>query len=345
MRDASVPAYALPETNRQILLVERPTGIPQPGHFRVEATRVPVPGDGQILVRNLYLSVDPAQRGWACDGTNYATPVPINSVMRALGVGIVLESRLSGFSSGDVIYGWIGWQDYVCLEPSHILSSTKAPSVPISAYAGVLGINGLTAWLAFHDLGRPHEGESVLVSTAAGAVGSAVGQLARAAGCRTIGLTGGDEKARLCCGRFGYDAAIDYHAESWAEEIAGAAPNGLDIFFDSVGGEMLDRVLRMMRTTGRVIQCGTASIASWVPPPAGLRNEREVLTRRLTWSGFVIFDHRARFAEAIERLTALIHDGRLVYDEDIETGIDHAPDALRRLYAGENKGKKLIFIG
>jgi NADPH-dependent curcumin reductase CurA len=139
MGDAAIPAYTLPETNRQILLVERPNGIPQPGHFRIESTRAPIPGDGQILVRNLYLSVDPAQRGWACDGTNYATPVPIGSVMRALGVGIVIESRLSGFSSGDVIYGWTGWQDYVCLEPSQILSSTRTPSLPISAYAEFSG--------------------------------------------------------------------------------------------------------------------------------------------------------------------------------------------------------------
>lgn len=341
----SVPAYDCPDRNRQVLLVERPTGVPQPEHFRLADAPLESAEDGQILVRNLYLSADPAQRGWAADVKNYSAPVVLGSVMRALGVGIVLESRLPGVRAGDVVYGWTGWQDYSRLDASGLLSSVRDPAIPVSAYAGILGINGMTAWLAFSSLGRPRSGETVLVSTAAGAVGSIVGQLARAEGCRPLGLTGNDAKAKTCVSRFGYDAAFNYKAADWRERLDDAATDGIDIFFDNVGGGILDSALRRMRTAGRVVQCGTASITSWDPPPVGLRNERELLSRRLSWNGFVIFDHRADFPSAIARLEALIGDGRLVYDEDIETGIEAAPGALRRLYAGENSGKKLIFIG
>jgi len=341
----TIPAYSSLGQNRQVLLVERPSGIPRPEHFRLVEAPIPSPEDGQLLLRNLYLSVDPAQRGWAADASNYSAPVALGSVMRSLGVGIVVESRLPGMLEGDVIYGWTGWQDYCCLDALQIISHTRAPRISISAYAGILGINGMTAWLAFSRLGRPAAGETVLVSTAAGAVGSVVGQLARAEGCRTLGLTGSDAKAEACVARFSYAAAFNYKKEDWHAKMDEQAPDGIDIFFDNVGGPILDQALRAMRPGGRVIQCGTASIPAWDPPPTGLRNEREVLSRRLSWNGFVIFDHAPDFPAAIGRLETLIQDGRLVYDEDIETGIEAAPSAISRLYAGENAGKKLIFIG
>jgi hypothetical protein len=341
----TIPDYSCPKRNRQVLLVERPSGIPRPEHFRLVETPLAPLADGQILIRNVYLSVDPAQRGWAADLRNYSPPVALGSVMRALGVGVVLESRMGGIRPGDIVYGWTGWQDYGRLDLGDVLSSTRTPRAPISAYAGVLGINGMTAWLAFGALGRPRAGEAALVSTAAGAVGSVVGQLARAEGCRPLGLTGSDAKAEACVARFGFDAAFNYKRGDWRDRLGEAAPEGIDIFFDSVGGDILDDGLRRMRTAGRVVQCGTASIASWDPPPMGLRNEREVLARRLSWSGFVIFDHQSEFSRAIAGLESLIEDGRLVYDEDIEVGIEAAPGALQRLYAGENVGKKLIFIG
>jgi NADPH-dependent curcumin reductase CurA len=328
-----------------VLLVRRPVGIPQPQDFALDTVAVPPPGDGEILVRNIYLSVDPAQRGWAADVSNYSDPVALNGPMRALAVGQVIESNAEGVDSGTYIYGWLGWQDYTVITPSAILTRIEAPTVPLSAYAGPLGINGMTAWLALSTIGRPAPGETVLVSTAAGAVGSIVGQLARRTGCTPIGLTGDDAKAARCVERFGYDRAINYKAGDVGAAIARAAPDGIHVFFDNVGGEILDVVLRQMQTGGRIVQCGTASVASWSPPPTGPRVEREVLTRRLNWGGFVIFDHAARFSETAHALAEMIRNGELTYEEEIEIGIEGAPGALARLYAGENQGKKLIFIG
>jgi len=320
-------------------------GVPVPDDFAADEAELPPVGEGQFLVRNLYLSVDPAQRGWAADGTNYASPVPLGSVMRALAVGVIEESRDPDYPAGTHIYGWLGWQEYAVATAADVLTRWAEPRLPLSAYAGILGINGLTAYLAFHGLGRPLAGETVLVSTAAGSVGSLVGQLARAAGCRTIGLTGSDDKVALCRERFGYDAAINYRSGDLAGALQAAAPDGFDIFFDSAGGAILDTGLRQMRPAGRIVQCGTASVPAWSPPPEGLRNEREVLTRRLIWSGFVIFDHAAKFGETMIALADLVESGALTFDEDIRSGIEAAPQALADLYAGANRGKTLIALG
>ncbi|MFN3387586.1 MAG: NADP-dependent oxidoreductase [Allosphingosinicella sp.] len=340
---AGAPAQG--EINRRVLLVRRPTGVPQPEDFSFDKAPVPSLGDGQFLVRNIYLSVDPAQRGWAADAANYAKPVALGSVMRALAVGIVVESRHRDFAVGSHAYGWFDWQDFAVAEPGDVLTRFDEPEVALSAYAGVLGINGLTAWLAFHNLGRPAAGDTVLVSTAAGAVGSIVGQLAHAAGCRVVGLTGSDGKAELCRSRFGYDVALNYKSGSVETLLADAAPAGFDIFFDNVGGAILDAGLRQMRVGGRVVQCGTASVPAWSPPPEGLRNEREVLTRRLSWSGFVIFDHQPLFDETMKQLVAMIRSGRVTYEEDLRSGIEAAPQALADVYSGRNRGKMLIDLG
>lgn len=342
---ATTASLARPDINHRVLLVERPAGVPQAEHFRIEASPVVSPAQGELLIRNLYLSVDPAQRGWASDGSNYSPPVPLGSVMRALAVGQVTNDRTGRYAPGDHVYGWFGWQEYALVSAGAVLTHIPEPAAPLSAYAGILGINGLTAELAFHLLGRPSPGETVLVSTAAGAVGSAVGQIARHAGCRAIGIAGGPDKVARCTRRYGYRAAVDYRTGDWEEALRQTAPDGFDIYFDNVGGTMLDAALRQMRVGGRVIQCGTASVANWMPTPQGPRAEREVLTRRLSWGGFVVFDHAARFGEATERLLGLIRSGALIYDEDIDVGIGAAPAALRALYAGRNNGKKLIFVG
>jgi hypothetical protein len=330
------------ERNRRVLLVGRPAGIPLATDFAIDNAPLAPLVSGQFRVRNHYLSVDPAQRGWAADVSNYSQPVPLGSVMRALAVGRIVASRHPDFPVGTGVYGWFGWQQFATAGPADVLTRVADTGLPLSAHAGVLGINGLTAWLAFHDLGRPRGGETVLVSTAAGAVGSIVGQLAKAAGCVVVGLTGSDEKAALCLRDFGCDRAFNYRSRPLDRLLAEALPEGADIFFDNVGGEILDRALRSLRPGGRLIQCGTASIASWDPAPTGPRNEREVLTRRLTWSGFVIFDHAARFAEAAAGLVALIRAGALTYREDIRVGLDEAPGALGDVYAGRNTGKTLI---
>lgn len=340
-----IPSFSLPARNRRILLAQRPTGIPQASDFAFDEAPQPSPGDGEFLIRNIYLSVDPAQRGWALGDAGYVAAVPLGAPMRALAVGQVIRSRAAGVAEGEFLYGWFDWQDWCVATPDKILRRVDPSIAPLSMHAGLLGINGLTAYIAFTKLARPAPQETVLVTTAAGAVGSLVGQIARKLGCRTVGLTGDDDKVAACTQRFGYDAALNYRRPDVAAALQALHPKGIDIFFDNVGGPMLDLGLRQMRTGGRVIQCGTASISSWNPPPTGPRNEREVLSRQLTWSGFVLFSHRGDFDAAAHTLAAWLHAGEVTFDEDISSGIEAAPDSIRGLYAGENKGKKLIYIG
>jgi NADPH-dependent curcumin reductase CurA len=327
--------------NRQIVLVSRPVGVPEPHHFEVRNTPLASPEDGQFLVENLYLSVDPAQRGYVNDENNYAPPVPIGAVMRAMAVGRVVESRHPDFQVGEYLYGWFGWQDYWVGGPEALLRRVDPSQAPLSAGAGLLGINGLTAWLALHEVGRPKANNTVVVTAAAGAVGSLVGQLAKLAGCRTVAVVGSDEKGELCLSRYGYDAYVNYR-QPLDEALSRACPEGVDLFFDNVAGTIADTVIRRMNLFGRVVQCGTMSIPVWVPPPQGPRIEREVLTRRLRIEGFVIFDHIARFDQAAAELAQLLKAGKLHYDEDIETDLAQAPQALVDVYEGRNRGKKLI---
>lgn len=336
-----IPAYNQPPENRQIVLAARPAGIPRPADFALQRSEIGKPEAGQFLVRNLYLSADPVQRGWAAN----PALTPLGAPMRALAVGVVLESLDAAVKAGDIVYGFFGWQDYAVAGKADLLSHIATPRAPVSAYAGVLGMPGVTAWLALHDLALPKPADAILVSTAAGAVGSVVGQIARKCGAHVVGLTGSDEKVAHCTGRFGYHLAFNYKTADLAATLAAARPSGFNIYFDNTGGFILDTAIRAMAKYGRIIQCGTAATASWNPPPQGLRNEREILTRVLTWSGFFIFDHVARFGEAIDRLTDLMVDGGLDHDQDIDHGLDQAAGALETMFAGKNTGKKLIFVG
>lgn len=336
-----IPTYLMPESNRCVLLARRPDGIPLAGDFETVRTAVPTPADGQFLVRNLYLSADPVQRGWASN----PTVLPLGVPMRALSIGVVIESRCAGIAAGDLAYGFLGWQDYAVATRADLLSHVPRPRARASAYAGVLGMPGVTAWLALADLAPPAAGDTILVSTAAGAVGSVVGQIARARGARAIGLTGSDDKIVRSVERYGYASAYNYKTVDLPAVLAEAAPGGFSTYFDNTGGWILDAALRAMAKHGRIIQCGTAATASWSPPPSGLRPEREILTRVLTWSGFYIFDHVQRFDQAIDALTDMIDAGTLSYDEDIEPGFERITGALETLFAGTNAGKKLIFIG
>jgi NADPH-dependent curcumin reductase len=329
--------------NRQIVLVSRPVGVPQPSHFELRVSPVPPVGDGEFLVENLYLSVDPAQRGYVNDESNYSPPVPLDSVMRAMAVGQVIESRHRDFKTGEYLYGWFGWQDYCVCQPGAVLRRVDPRQAPLSAAAGVLGINGLTAYLALEDIACPKAGETMVVTAAAGAVGSIVGQLATLAGCRAVAVVGSDTKGERCIARYGYDAYVNYHGDV-AERLKNACPRGVDIFFDNVAGDLADTITRRMNPFGRVVKCGTVSIPVWEPPPLGPRIDREILTRRLRIQGFIIFDHVARFDAAAAELARLYADGRLTYDEDIETDIAKAPQALVDVYAGRNLGKKLVKV-
>ena len=332
-------------TSRQVRLVARPRGIPQAEHFALVTEPVAAPGAGEFLIRNRYLSVDPAQRGWANDEGNYSAPVPLDTAMRALAVGEVIESHASDVRSGEFLYGWFGWQTFCVAKPEAVLRRVDPSTLPLSANLSLLGINGLTAYLALHVLGDPKPGEHVLVSTAAGSVGSFVGQLAKIAGCRAVGLTSSAEKAALARARYGYQDMIDYRKSTdLAAAIREACPEGNDIFFDNTGGPIADAAIRSMRLRGRLIQCGTAANAAWTPVPTGPRPEREILTRRLRWSGFIIFDHVAELEKAASRLTRFALDGKIVYDEEILPGLEQAPGAIARLYRGENQGKLIIAV-
>jgi NADPH-dependent curcumin reductase CurA len=340
----AIPSYALPGHNRQVLLARRPNGIPQPSDFELATADIPRPGDGEFLVRNIYLSADPAQRGWASAEANYSAPVPLGGPMRALAVAVVTESKAAGFAPGDILYGFFGWQDYAVTDASKVFLKARH-AIPLDAYGSLLGINGVTAYLGLTELGRPKAGETLLVSTAAGSVGSFVGQIGRNLGCRAVGLTGSDDKVEACQTRYGYAAAINYKSGDLAAAIDAAAPKGVDVYFDNTGGTILDTVLRRMALRGRIVQCGTASIGSWHPQPTGPRNEREILTRRLVWSGFIIFDWLDRYEAAAADLAGWLADGKLAYDTDLAEGIEHCPGAIAALYSGENRGKKLIYVG
>ncbi|MGK2908222.1 MAG: NADP-dependent oxidoreductase [Sphingobium sp.] len=338
---ALIPPFTTSNHNRQIVLAARPQGNPKTSDFAMRETPVVATQDGQFLVRNLYLSADPVQRGWA---SNPAL-TPIDAPMRALAVGIVIESRDAAIRSGDMVYGFLGWQDYALATHADLLSHIRAPRAPISTYAGVLGMPGVTAWLALNDVAPPSPGKAILVSTAAGTVGSVVGQIARHAGAHVVGLTGSDEKVARCTDRFGYHSAHNYKNAELATVLAQAHPDGFDIYFDNTGGHILDIAIRNMARFGRVIQCGTAATPNWSPPPTGLRNEREILLRALTWTGFVIFDHVARFGTAIDSLTDMFLAGHLNHDEVIEPGMERITGALEALFSGANSGKTLIYIG
>ncbi|SEH19166.1 hypothetical protein SAMN05428974_3255 [Sphingopyxis sp. YR583] len=336
-----IPTYRLPDANRTVKLARRPNGVPIPSDFEIINEPRPLLADAKILVRNLYLSADPVQRGWA------ANPdiMPIGSVMKSLAVGVIVESRLEGFREGELVYGHLGWSDYVVVSPEALLSHIPSPKVAAACYAGVLGMPGATAWLALNQIAPPQPGQSILVSTAAGAVGSVVGQIAHAAGAHVVGLTGSDEKATRCVDRFGYSAAYNYKSADLPPILAAAAPDGFNTYFDNTGGAILDHALRSMARHGRIIQCGTAATAVWNPPPTGWRPEREILTRVLSWTGFNIFDNAARFGEAIDALSVLLEAGKLQFDMDIETGFEAILPSLEKLFEGRNNGKSLVFIG
>jgi NADPH-dependent curcumin reductase len=329
-------------SNRQVRLKARPNGIPQAEHFEIVAVPVPDIADGQVLVRNDYLSVEPAMRGWVSAVANYSKPVGIGEVMRAFTAGPVVQSRHAGYAEGDAVMGLFGWQDYAVSDGSNVTRKIKETDLPLSLSLGILGLNGVTAYFGLLDVGRPRPGDKVVVSTAAGAVGSAVGQIAKLAGCRTVGLTGGAAKVKICEEVFGFDAAIDYKAGGLAEALAAVCPRGIDVYFDNTAGSISDAVLAQLATGARVVICGTASITSWDPPPQGPRVERHLLVKRATMSGFLAFDYQHRYEEAIARLAAWLRQGKLHYREDISDGIEHAPGAIAELYRGDNLGKRLI---
>ena len=329
-------------TNRQVRLKSRPPGIPQAENFEIVETPVPEPADGEVLVRNLYLSVEPAMRSWVSAVANYAEPVAIGAVMRSLSSGRVVASRDAAYQAGDLVTGWLGWQEYACVRPQAIQRKLPPSGPPLSTSLGVLGLNGLTAYFGLLEIGRPKVGQTVVVSTAAGAVGSCVGQIAKIKGCRAVGIAGGVGKTKLCIEVFGYDAAIDYKADDLDQALSAACPDGVDIYFDNTAGAISDAVLKHLAVGARVIVCGTASVASWSPAPQGPRVERHLLVKRASMQGLLVMDHEARYPGALEELSRWVSADQLRYREDILQGLEQAPGAIAGLYRGENLGKRLI---
>ena len=328
----------------QVILSSRPVGVPTPAHFSVREVELPDPGEGQVLIRVSHWSVDPAMRGWANDVPNYSPPVAIGDPMRSFAVGEVIASRHPGYAEGDVVEGLLGWQTHVISDGSNIGRKVTETDLPRSYSLGIMGLNGTTAYFGLLESCAAKPGDTVVVSTAAGAVGSAVGQIAKLIGCRTVGIAGGAEKARQCSEDFGYDVAIDYKAGDVAGALAAACPDGVDCYFDNTCGPISDAVMTRLAVGARITICGTAAITEWDPLPVGPRVHRQLLVARARMQGFLIFDYKDRLPEAHKALAGWLREGRITVREHILKGPEAALDAIGMLYRGENTGKLIVDV-
>lgn len=331
--------------NRQVLFVERPTGNIQDSTFKYQEVDVAQPGEGQILVRNLFLSLDPAMRGWMNDMDSYMEPVAIGDVMRGGTIGEVVKSNNPNYAEGDKVFGLGGWQDYVVMgEPA--LPNKLPPEVPLplTNFLSVLGITGLTAYFGFLDICEPKEGETLVVSTAAGAVGSIVCQIGKIKGCRVVGIAGSDEKCAWVKDDLGADAVINYKTQNVAGELLKACPGGIDMYFDNVGGDILNDVLGQINVGARVSICGAISQYNAETPPPGPSNYLRLLLKRSKMEGFIITDFGERFPEAMMQLGQWVAEGKLKFKEDIVEGLENAPKAIHKLFEGANTGKLIVKI-
>ncbi|GLW46515.1 NADP-dependent oxidoreductase [Streptomyces sp. NBRC 14336] len=330
-------------TNRQVRLAARPVGEPRPTDWQHVEEPVGEPGDGEFLVRVLCLSIDPAMRGWMNAGRSYIRPVEIGEVMRAGAIGRVIASKHPGFAVGHHVSGSFGVQEY-CVSNGLGVTKVDPAAAPLPTYLGTLGMSGLTAYFGLIDIGRPEPGQTVVVSGAAGAVGSVVGQIAKILGCRVVGIAGGADKCRMVVEEFGFDAAVDYQSEDVRKALREHAPNGVDVYFDNVGGEILDAVLLRLARGARIVVCGAISQYNSTKPQ-GPANYLSLLVNRATMTGMVVFDYADRYGEGIKAMAAWRAEGRLKSLEDVVSGsVDDFPDTLMRLFRGENRGKLVLKI-
>ena len=330
-------------TNRQYRLAARPAGLPKASDFELAEGAVAEPGEGEVLVRVLYASMDPAMRGWITDRPSYIPPVAIGEVMRALGVGEVVASRFPGIEPGEHVVGMLGIQQYATAAGAGLIKA-DASIAPLPVYIGTLGMPGMTAYFGLLDIGRPQEGETVVVSAAAGAVGSIVGQIAKLRGCRVVGIAGGSEKCSYVVEELGFDAAIDYKSEDVAAALAEKCPKGIDVYFDNVGGEILDAALTRLARGARVIICGAISQYNATGEIKGPSNYLSLLVNSATMTGFVVSNYYARYAEGAAEMAGWLASGQLISREDIVIGIENFPAALLRLFSGANRGKQVLQI-
>jgi NADPH-dependent curcumin reductase len=328
-------------SNLQVLLNHRPTDKVSPANFRVVETPVPTPGPGEVLVRHTFLSLDPYMRGRLSDAKSYAKPQEIGAVMGGGTVGVVEASNNPRFKTGDAVVGMGGWQRY-SLGDGAMLRVVDAKAVPIQAYLGPLGMPGVTAWYGLNKIIAPKAGETVLVSAATGAVGSVVGQLAKLAGARTVGIAGGPEKCAYAAKELGYDAWVDHKSPNFAEELKAALPNGIDGLFENVGGEPFQQAFRRLNDFARVAVCGV--IASYEGAPTTIPNLGAFIVKRLKIQGFLVGDHLDLWPQAITELAGHIAAKRLIWRETIHDGLENAPQALVELLRGGNFGKMLVRV-
>jgi len=320
--------------NRRVLLASRPAGAVTEANFRIEEAPVPKAADGEVLVRNLWLSLDPYMRGRMSDAKSYVKGVDIGEVMVGQTVGEVLESRHPELKVGDIVLTQLGWQLYGTTKDATRIDPARAPA---SYYLGIVGMPGLTAYFGLKELGQPKAGDTVVVSAASGAVGSVVGQLAKLWGARAIGIAGGPEKCAYVREELGFDACIDYKAGPVREQLK----EGVDVYFDNVGGDILDSVLARMKLFGRVVVCGTISDYNSTDPYR-VRNWRAILVNRLRVQGMIVFDWKDRYGEALKELGGYLAQGKLRYRESVVQGLENAPRGLMDLLAGKNFGKQLV---
>jgi NADPH-dependent curcumin reductase CurA len=331
-------------SNRMVKLVRRPKGMVTREDFKIEDGPVPEPGAGELRVKIAYISLDPAMRGWMSEGRSYVPPVGLGEVMRGYAVGTVEASNNPAFKPGEAVQGLFGVQRYALSKGERVVKVDPAQA-PLERWVGGLGMPGWTAYFGLIEVGQPKAGETVVVSAASGAVGSIVGQIARIKGCRAVGIAGGPDKCRYVREELGFDDCVDYKAGNLAADLKAAAPNGIDVYFENVGGETLDTVLLQMNLRGRIPVCGLISAYNATELPAGPKNIRCVLTQRLRMQGLIVFDWADRIPEAMARLAAWHKEGKLKIREDVRGGgLDAYPDVLNLLYTGGNQGKLVLAV-
>jgi NADPH-dependent curcumin reductase len=330
--------------NHQFRLAARPVGLPKSSDWRyTEEEPVPEPGDGEVLIKVQLISLDPAMRGWMNDVRSYIPPVGVGDVMRALAAGEVLASNHPDFAPGDLVTGLLGVQEYA-VAPAGALMKVDTSLAPLPVYLSTLGMTGMTAYFGLLDVGKPVAGETVVVSGAAGAVGGVVGQLAKLKDCRAVGIAGGVEKCRYVVEELGFDAAIDYKSEDVAAGLREHCPQGIDVYFDNVGGEILDAALARLARYARVVICGAISQYNATGAMAGPSNYMSLLINHASMTGFVISDYYSRYAEGLREMAGWYAAGKLTSREDLATGLENFPDTLLRLFFGENTGKLVLEV-
>ena len=326
--------------NRQILLVEKPTGKLGPQHFKMTEGAIPEPRDGEALLRVRYISLDAANRAWM-HGATYRAAVEANTVMAGGGIAEVVSSKAAELAPGDIVFGDTGWQDYAAVRAKHLTKMAKVE--PLTYLLSVYGIAGLTAYFGLLDVGKPKTGETVVVSAAAGSVGSIVGQIAKLKGCHVVGIAGGKDKCQWLTSELGFDAAVDYKDGAVFKALRAAAPKGVDVYFDNVGGDILEACLAQMNNHGRIACCGAISQYDGVPSTTGPRGVPGlIVVKRLTMQGFIVTDYMERRNEALRDLQSWVASGKLKVQEDIIDGLQNTPKALIGLLAGENRGKRMV---